>query len=168
MNFLELAKERYSVRMFSDRPIEEEKLNLILEAARVAPTACNNQPQRIYVIQSPEAREKVKKCTRYSFDAPCILLVCYNEEESWYGLDNKLGCIDATIIGTHMMMEATELGIGSVWVGSFKADIVKTEFNLPQHIIPVALFPIGYPSEKARPAAQHTKRKELKETVSYL
>ncbi len=80
MDFLELAKERYSVRIYSDEPVEEEKINKILEAGRIAPTAHNNQPQRIYVIQSKEAREKVKKCTRFSFNAPIILLLCYNED----------------------------------------------------------------------------------------
>ena len=168
MDFLELAKERYSVRMYSNQPIEKEKINRILEAGRVAPTAHNNQPQRIYVIQSEEAREKVKKCTRYSFSAPCILLICYNEDESWYGPDNKLGSIDASIVTTHMIMEATELGLGTVWVGSFNAEIAKSEFALPKNIIPVAFLPVGYPAEMAKPSPMHANRKDMSETVSYL
>jgi nitroreductase len=168
MDFLELAKERYSVRIYSDEPVEEEKINKILEAGRIAPTAHNNQPQRIYVIQSKEAREKVKKCTRYSFNAPIILLLCYDEDESWFGQNDRFGSIDPTIVGTHMMLEATELGLGTVWVGSFNAEITKSEFALPSNIIPVAFLPLGYPFHTSEPSAMHNSRKKLLETVRYL
>ena len=77
MTFLELAKARYSVRSFKDQPIENEKLNLILEAGRIAPTACNNQPQKIYVVKSADARAKLASVCRCTFDAPVILAVCY-------------------------------------------------------------------------------------------
>ncbi len=78
MTFQELAKKRYSVRSFKNAPIEEEKLNLILEAGRVAPPACNNQPQKIYVAKSAEARQKLASVCRCTFDAPVILVVCYD------------------------------------------------------------------------------------------
>jgi nitroreductase len=87
MTFQELAKNRYSVRSFKDTPIEEEKLNLILEAGRVAPTACNNQPQKIYVAKSAEARQKLASVCRCTFDAPVILVVCYDRTRNW---KNKL------------------------------------------------------------------------------
>lgn len=83
MDFLELAKERYSVRKFSDKKVEREKLDAILEAGRCAPTAVNYQPQRILVLESPEALEKLKGCTPYHFHAPLALLVCYDREASW-------------------------------------------------------------------------------------
>lgn len=83
MDLLELLKKRYSVRKFDDRKVEKEKLDLILEAGRVAPTAVNFQPQRILVIESQEALENFKKCTPYHFNAPLALLICYDKSVSW-------------------------------------------------------------------------------------
>jgi nitroreductase len=119
MEFEELARNRYSLRKFSPKPVEKEKLDLILEAGRLAPTACNYQPQRILVIKSEEALAKLKKCTPYVFDAPTALLVCYDGKVSWKrGYDGKeSGDIDASIVGTHLMMEAAQLGLGTTWVG---------------------------------------------------
>lgn len=108
MDFLELAKERYSVRKFSDKKVEREKLDAILEAGRCAPTAVNYQPQRVLVLESPEALEKLKGCTPYHFHAPLALLVCYDREASWKrSFDNcDMGAVDAAIVTTQMMLEA--------------------------------------------------------------
>lgn len=168
MNFLELTKERYSVREYSDKQVEKEKLDKILEAGNNAPTAGNFQPQRIYVIQSREAREKIKKVSRVRYSAPCFLLVCYNEDESWFGQNNGFGAIDAAIVGTHMVLEATEQGLGSMWVSDFHPGMAREEFNLPDNIIPVALILMGYPSEEAKPNYKHSIRKSISETVKYL
>ena len=83
MDFLTLARDRYSVRSFKKQAVEREKLNLVLQAGQLAPTACNFQPQRILVIESDEALNKLKRCTQYHFNAPIALLVCYNTTESW-------------------------------------------------------------------------------------
>ena len=121
MTFQELARMRYSVRAYQDTPIEEEKLNQILEAGRIAPTACNNQPQKIYVARSEEARKKLASVSRCTFGAPVILVVCYDHDRNW---KNRLmpgyesGETDAAIVCTHMMLQAAELGIGSCWVGT--------------------------------------------------
>jgi nitroreductase len=168
MDFLGLTKGRYSVRSYSDRPIEKERLDMILEAGNNAPTACNAQPQRVYVILSDEGREKVKKATSYHYNAPCILMICYDEDESWFGAGNGLGSIDATIVGTHMMLEAAEQGIGSVWVASFDPSVLADEFRLPSNMVPVSLIPIGYPSEGCKPGPNHYDRKAISETVTYL
>lgn len=114
MNFMELAKARYSVRKYSDKPIEKEKLDLILEAGRIAPTGHNNQPYRVYVLKSPEALEKVRGLTRCAFNAPVVLMVTVRKDEEWvnpfeHGI--RAGEQDASIVATHMMLEAWELGI---------------------------------------------------------
>lgn len=169
MDLIELLKERYSVRQFSDKEVENEKLDLILEAGRLAPTAVNFQPQRILVIKSNEALEKLKECTRYHFNAPLAILVCYDNSISWKrAYDNKdMGEVDASIVTTQMMLEITNLGLGTTWVGHFDPSAVRSEFNLPENIIPVALLPVGYPAEDTAPNPRHFERLDLKETVIY-
>ena len=170
MEFAELAEKRYSLRQFSPRKVEKETIDLILKAGRLAPTACNNQPQRILVLKSEEALEKLKKCTPCHFNAPLALLVCYDRNESWKrGYDGKdFGDIDASIAGTPLMMEATELGVGSTWGGYFDPPAAVREFSLPENIVPVALLPMGYPADGAGPNRQlHSSRKSLDQTVSY-
>ena len=168
MTFQELAHARYSVRSFKNQPIEEEKMNLILEAGRIAPTACNNQPQKIYVAKSEEARKKLASVCRCTFDAPVILVVCYDRTRDW---KNKLmpgyesGETDAAIVCTHMMLQAFELGIGSCWVGYFNAQEVSEVLDLPEDIVVSALLPIGYPAENAAPLPLHTQYREFADTI---
>ena len=166
MTFLELAKERYSVRNFQNRPIAEEDLAKILEAAAAAPTACNNQPQRIYIAESEEARKKLASVCRCTFDAPMILVVCYDRTRDW---KNKFmpgytsGETDAAIACTHMMLEAWELGIGSCWVGYFSADQVREVLGLPENVTVSALLPMGYPAEDAKPLPLHFQSRPMEE-----
>jgi len=164
-----LIKERYSVRKFSTKPVEQDKVVAILEAARAAPTACNNQPQRILVLQGTENMEKLKACTECTFDAPMALAVCCNMGEAWVrSYDNyNGGIIDASIVGTHIMLAVHDLGLGSTWVGYFDPAVFRKSFNLPANIEPVALFPIGYIAADAKPSHLHTKRRPLEETVVY-
>lgn len=167
MDLMNLLKERYSVRMFSDKPVEDDKLNQILEAGRVAPTAVNFQPQRILVLKSKDALDKLKNCTRYHFDAPVALIVCYDNTVSWKRkYDNyDMGAVDAAIVTTQMMLETANLGLGTTWVGHFEPAAVVREFELPENIIPVAILPIGYPSESAEPNPRHFERLDLNNTV---
>lgn len=169
IDFLELAKERYSVRKFNDKKVESENVELILEAARFAPTACNFQPQRILVLDEEASLNKLKNCTPYHFDAPLAFLICYDNTVNWKRrYDNKdAGDIDASIVTTHMMLEITNLGLGSTWVGSFDPKIVCQEFNLPDNFIPVALLPTGYPAVDAEPFPGHYKRLDKEQTVFY-
>ncbi|MBQ3498789.1 MAG: nitroreductase family protein [Clostridia bacterium] len=169
MDFLTLSAERYSVRKFKATPVEQEKIDKILKAAQLAPTACNFQPHRILVINNEISLSKLKKCTKWHFDCPLAVLVCYNKDESWTRrYDNtQSGVVDASIVTTHMMLEATELGIGSTWVMSFDPDALISEFEIPGNIEPVALLVMGYPADDARPNAMHTQYKDLSETVSY-
>ena len=168
MTFQELARERYSVRNFLDTPIEAEKMSLILDAGRVAPTACNFQPQRIYVAKSAESREKLAQVCRCTFGAPVILVVCYDRERDW---KNKLmpgyesGETDAAIVCTHMMLQAFELGIGSCWVGYFNANDVAAALNLAENLTVSALLPMGYPAENAAPLPLHSQFRDFADTI---
>ena len=169
MTFQELAKNRYSVRSFRETPIEKEHMDLILEAGRVAPTACNFQPQKIYVARSDEAREKLASVCRCTFGAPVILVVGYDRTRDW---KNKLmpglasGETDAAIVCTHMMLQAADLGIGSCWVGYFNPEQVAEVLGLPENITVTALLPIGYPAENAEPLPLHSQYRELADTVA--
>lgn len=167
MDLMNLLKERYSVRMFSDKPVEDDKLNQILEAGRLAPTAVNFQPQRILALKSDDALAKLKNCTRYHFDAPAALIVCYDNTVSWKrGYDNHdMGEVDAAIVTTQMVLEIANLGLGTTWVGHFDPAAVVREFELTENIIPVAILPIGYPSESAEPNPRHFERLDLNNTV---
>jgi nitroreductase len=171
MNFLELAKARYSVRSFKEDDIEESKLNAILEAGRVAPSACNKQPQKIFVVKSEEARAKLAAVCRFTFDAPVVLVVCYDKERSW---QNDLmpgyhsGETDAAIVCTHMMLEAWEQGIASCWVGWFNADEIAKALSLPENLCVCSLLPIGYAADDATPTKLHTRIREFDDTIAFM
>ena len=167
MDFLELAKKRYSVRKFREKPVESEKLDLVLQAGLLAPTACNNQPERILVVDDAGKLEQLKKCTPYTFGAPVVLMVCYDRSKSWkrgYDGDDS-GAVDAAVVTTHLMLETAALGLGCTWVGSFDPAAVRREFSLPQELVPVALLPLGYPETDAAPSAQHGRRNPREEIV---
>ena len=170
MDFTKLAEARYSLRKFSDRAVDKATLDRILHAARVAPTACNFQPQKIYVVQSADALAKLRQSTSYHFNAPVILAICYDRNQTWKrACDCQCsGLVDASIITTHLMLQAAELGLGTTWVGSFEPAKAAKALDLPANIIPVALLPLGYPAADAAPAAMHTTRKDIAETVIWL
>lgn len=171
MMFLDLAKQRFSVRAFADRAIEQEKLDSILEAAKYAPTAVNRQPQRIYVLKSEEALAKINSLCSCIYGAPVVLLVCYDETAAWKNpLDGNRdsGTVDAAIVCDEMMLTAWELGIGSCWVGYFNPAEVARVFDLPEHVKPVSLLPIGYAKEGCAPAAQHSQYRPMQEIVTEL
>lgn len=167
MDLLQLMKDRYSVRDFSDRPVEEEKVEAILEAGRLAPTACNFQPQKVLVLQSKESLELWSKCTTCHFNEQLVLIVCYDKEKSWkrkYDGEDS-GFVDGSIVTTQMMLEAEELGIGSTWVMYFVPEAVCESFHLPENLVPVSALAMGYGSAKAHPSRLHADRKPLEETV---
>lgn len=168
MDFMQLAKARHSVRKFSDKKVEKEKLDLILKAGQLAPTAVNYQPQRILVIESDAALSKLKSCTPYHFNAPMALLVCYDTAVSWKSpKGTDMGVVDASIVAAHMMLETANLGLGSTWVGHFDPDTIKEQFQIPDYLNPVVLLPIGYPAVDSAPHPMHNKRYDLEETVFY-
>jgi nitroreductase len=169
MNFLELAKKRYAVRNFQSKKVETEKLNLILEAGRVAPTGANMQPQELIVVQENSGLEKVNKAANI-YGAPLAIIVCGNKNSVWRrSFDGKdLIDIDTSIVTDHMMLEATDLGLGTIWICKFKPDVVRSEFVLPEHIDPISILGIGYAAGKtASPDRHNLLRKPLEEIVSY-
>jgi nitroreductase len=162
--FLELAAARYSVRSFSAKPIGPETLRQVLEAARIAPTACNNQPQRIKIIMEEADLAKADECTPCRFNAPVVLLVCYDKNICWTHPSHShlsSGEIDASIAATHLMMAAQDAGLGSCWVMKFERAKASEKFALPKNIVPVAMLPIGYPAEDAEPSERHEDRVAL-------
>ena len=171
MDFATLSAERYSLRKFSDRPVEEEKLLAVLESGRNAPTAHNNQPQRILVLRSTEALEKVDGCSGVHFHPPVMLVVSYDPETAWKreGDGKNHGEIDAAIAATQMMLEAADLGLGTTYVGMFDPEKLHAAFpEQLKGLVPIALLPLGYPAEGAHPSRLHTDRKPLEELVTYL
>lgn len=171
MDFETLSRERYSLRKFSQQPVEEEKLHLVLQAAQSAPTAHNLQPQRILVLRSPEALEKVRRCTPFRFGEPVMLVVACDEAASWHReCDGKAhGQIDAAIATTQMMLQATDIGLGTTYIGVFDPEALQKEF--PEELAgltPIALLPLGYPAEGAHPSRLHKDRRPLEELVRFL
>ena len=169
MELMQLMKDRWSVRSFTNQPVEEEKLLQILQAGRLAPTACNNQPQRVLAVRSREGLERWARCTKCHFNEQLVLIVCYDKKQSWKreydGADS--GFVDASIVTTHMMLEAQSLGIGSTWIMYFIPEAVRCEFDLPENLVPVSVLAMGYAAENAVPSPRHAQRKELPETVFY-
>lgn len=170
MDFLELAESRFSVREFSNKKVEKEIVDKILKAGQLAPTACNSQPQQVFVIESDEALTKLKKCTSSHYNAPLAMLVCFDKNICWKReYDEKLsGDIDASIVCTHMMLEAANLGIGSTWVMYYDPKIIKEEFDLPDNIESTALLVMGYPKEGTKPSPRHSETKQITDLVKYL
>lgn len=171
MELIKAMEDRYSVRDFADKPIEEEKLRQILEAGRIAPTAANKQPDKIYAIRSPEGLDKIRALTRCAFNAPVVLMFVYDEDAVWKSpLEPgfNAGHQDVSIVATHIMLRAWDLGIGSCWVNFFPNTETGKAFGLPENEKPVLLLPIGYPGEKANPSPMHSQRKPLEELVKDL
>lgn len=169
MDFIEIAKKRYSARNYRDKKVEEEKLHQILEAARVAPTAANLQPVRLIVVQSREGLEKIGKAANI-YGAPLAVIVCADHSRAWVRpFDKKqIGDIDASILTDHMMLQATELGLGSVWICYFKPDVIRQEFGLPEELEPVNILAVGYADEEAADPERHSQtRIPMEKLVSY-
>lgn len=168
-DFLTLAQARYSCRRFSDEPVSDEALQYILEAGRVAPTACNRQPHRVHVLRSADALAALRLCTGSHFGCSVAILVCFDQQESWKrdydGQDS--GWVDASIVTTHMMLAAHEQGVGSTWVMHFDPAAVRDHFALPANEVPVAILVMGHPAEGDRPSRLHADNKPLDNTVTY-
>lgn len=169
MEFDKIASERYSVRKFENKNLEKEVIEKIINAGHLAPTGCNYQPQRILVLNSKESMEKLKKCTKCHFDAPCTMIVCYNNEETWTRPYDKAisAPVDGAIVTTYMMQKAWDLGVGSCWVMHFNPEKLKAEFNIPDNFVPLALLVMGYPHKDSKPLELHNKYRPIEEVVFY-
>ena len=170
MSFLELAKARYSCRMLTAKEIEPEKIDRILQAAIAAPTAKNIQPYKIWKISSPEAMDKLKQTTNYTFGANLALVVGVKYDEAFTRPFDKVNFaqIDGAIIATHIMLAIESEGLSTTWVGYI--DTPKLAEVIPEtagyEII--AMFPIGYAADGAKPSPRHEDRRALSEVVTEL
>ncbi len=167
MEFDKVIRERCAIRRFTNEQVEKEKLDKILEAGNLAPTAKNNQPQRIYVVQSEEGLNKIDEISKCRYHAPTVLIICINLDEVYQGEHGNTADIDASIVATHMMLEATNQGVDNIWIDLFDHIKIKEVFNLPDNIKPVALMPLGY-RDNIGPSPLHNKRKDLEEIVIYI
>ena len=160
MSFLDLAKKRYSCRKLSAQPVEEEKLQKILEAGNLAPTAHNNQPLHIWLLESAEAMEKVSQTTSFIFGAPVAFVVGSKADDAWVRpFDKKnFADVDASIAATHMMLAIEDLRLGTTWVAHFDAPKLKELFPEMADYELVAIFPVGYPAEDAAPSPRPAER----------
>lgn len=172
MDFLTLTHNRYSCRSFSSRPVEDEKIDKILEAGLDAPTAVNKQPVKIWVIRSEEALQKAYSCTKFPFvpETKVIFAIGSKADEGWVrGYDGKpFADIDASIVATQMMLEIKDLGLDTTWVGSFDAPKMKQLFPEMADYELIALFPTGYAADTAEPSPRHGKRKSKEDMVETL
>lgn len=165
-SFLELVEARYSSRSYSDRAVEPEKVEYLLECARLAPSAVNFQPWKFVVVESAEKRARLQECylREWFREAPLYVVVCADKAQSWKrkldGHDHA--DIDAAIATEHICLAATELGLGSCWVCNFDADLCSEVLDLEGELYPVAIVPIGYPTDE--PTSK--KRKPIEDIVS--
>jgi Nitroreductase len=169
MSFIEIAKTRSSVRKYQNRKVEPEKLEKILEAAHVAPTAANLQPVRLIIVQEKDGLAKIGKAANV-YHAPLAIIVCADHSQAWKRpFDGKTSTdIDASILTDHMMLQATELGLGTVWVCYFKPDVIKAEFELPEYLEPINILVVGYSDEKPADKERHSSmRIPVSELVYY-
>lgn len=168
MEFESVIRKRTATRKFKDTKIEKEDINKILEAGRLAPTAKNMQPQKIYVAYSNEAIEKIDRVTPCRYNAPVVLIVCSDKNIACSMGDYSTYEMDACIVSTHMMLEATNIGIDNIWIKYFDKDKIKIEFNIPENEEVICLIPLGYKADDCIENIHHNERKELEETIKYI
>ena len=170
MDFMETVKNRYSCKKFDGRPVPQDKLDAILEAGRLAPTAKNLQEQHIYVAQTPQALAKIDGVTPCRYGASTVLVVAFDRNNvfTYPGEQRDSGVEDASIVATHLMLAAAAVGIDSCWINFFDPEAAAKELHLPENEEVLMLLDLGYAAEGASPLANHSQRKELSETVKYI
>ncbi len=170
MEFREVVKARYSCKKFSGRQVEPEKLNAILEAGRLAPTAKNLQEQRIYVLQSPETLAKIDAVTPCRYGAPTVLAVAFDRNSvfTYPGGLRDSGVEDATIVATHMILAAADEGVDSCWINFLDPAKTAEALGLPENEEVLMVMDLGYAAEGAGPLPNHLSRKPLADTVQFL
>lgn len=168
MDFLQLAEARYSVRKFTPQKVEQEKIDKLLRAAQLAPTACNNQSWFIYVLQSDEALAAMDQCSPFRFGAPLAFLICYDISRQASVATNEvnLGLVDSAIATTQVILAAADLGLGSCWICRFDAEKTCEVFDLPDELEPACFVPIGYAD--MGPGPGHANTLPLDQLVKYL
>ncbi len=164
MDFFNVLEQRYSVRSYRPDPVEAEKLEQIMEAARLAPTACNRQAFKIIVISTKGRQNELKKIYPKDWfcEAPNVLCVCSTPGENWVRKDGKnYSDVDAAIVMDHMILAATALGLGTCWIGAFDPEAARNVLGLDNSMEPVAFTPLGY----AKGFAPNKSRKPVEDLV---
>lgn len=165
---LDLMRKRCSVRKFEDRPIDRESLLQVMESARIAPSAANRQPWQFIVIKDRTLIAQISPEWVAASKAPVLIVACGDHRQAWRRRDGKDHTdIDIAIAVDHMTLAAAELGLGTCWICSFDAFRCATVLELPDHLEPVVLLPIGYPAEAKAPDRHAVDRKPLEEIVSH-
>ncbi len=170
MSFNDLARKRYSCRKLSAKPVEQEKLDAIAEAGILAPTACNLQPYKIWLVKSPEAVKAIEDVTAFTFGAKVFFVVGAKRETAWVRpFDNaNFGDVDAAIVATHMMLAIEDQGLATTWVGYFDAPKLQALVPEMKGYDLLAIFPVGYADPSAAPASHHSVRRPASEAVKVL
>jgi len=153
MDFQELIEKRYSVRAYKPDPIPDDALEKVLRAGRLAPTAANRQPFRIVVVRTEDARDTLLRIyqRQWFVQPPIVLGVIGFPDESWVRSDGKKYVdVDAAIVMDHMVLAATDLGLGTCWIGAFDPDQARSALKLPAGAEPIAFTPLGYPADEPR------------------
>jgi nitroreductase len=166
MDFFELVQKRYSVRSYKPDPVEDDKLRQVLEAARLAPTANNRQPFQIIVIHTAGREADLRRIYGRSWftQAPLLIAICAIPAQSWVRRDNKnYADVDVSIAMDHLILAATDLGLGTCWVAAFDPAAAREVLHLPAGVEPIAFTPLGYPADQPGPK----QRKPLSELVRY-
>ena len=159
MDILNIIKARHSVRKYQNRPVDEETLSRVLEAAHAAPTAANRQPVRLLVIREKEQLEKLGRAANI-YGAPVAVVACACRSKAWTREDGmNAAVIDASILTDHMMLEAASLGLGSVWICWFKADVLKRELDLPDDLEPVNILALGWSAQEPADPDRHDRQR---------
>ncbi len=166
MKFLELATKRYSVRSYKPDPVEDSKLQEVLEAVRMAPTAANRQPFQLIVIHTTGKETELGRIyyRPWFVQAPVVIGICGISSQAWVRRDGRSYCdVDVAIVTDHLTLAAADLGLGTCWIGGFNPTTAREVLNLPDDVEPIAFTPLGYPSDQPGPK----KRKPLAELVRY-
>lgn len=163
MEFTKVIMDRSSVRKFCNRKPSKEQLMQILEAGRLAPTAYNKQPQKIYVLETEMSLEKMDKVHPCRYGAPIVLLVCADT-----AIAGPSAEIDGTIVATHMLLAAYNAGVDSVWAGVLKRDETGKIFNLPETVLPICFIDLGFQVTDNRVNLSLAKRNPLESMVTIL
>ena len=170
MEFNTLIQNRYSCRAFAPQAIEQEKIDRILEAGRIAPTAVNKQPVHVWAVTSPDTLEAIKGVTRSNYGAPLLLIVGCRPADAWVRrYDGKNGAeVDASIVATYLMLAAENEGLATLWVGSFDPALLSGLLPGTEGYELVAMINVGYTAPESAPSPMHDKRVGMDEFVTTL
>lgn len=168
MEYLKLINERYSVRGYKSTPVEDEKLQQVLEAARMAPTAANRQPFMLYVMKTDGRESDLRRIygADWFIQAPYVICACTIHSKAWVrASDNEnYATVDVAIMFDHLVLAAQDLGLGTCWIAAFDPQAAREVLDLPEDHIPVVFTPLGYPDKEPR----SKRRKALSELVQYI